>query len=37
LEDEGVAFDENGRVDLQVYGWEGLDPAEVRHLLEGET
>lgn len=37
LEDEGVVFDENGRVDLQVYGWEGLDPAEVRHLLEGET
>ena len=23
LEEEGVAFDERGRVDLKIYGWEG--------------
>ena len=28
LEEEGVVFDERGRVDLEVYGWAGLDLAE---------
>jgi methylated-DNA-protein-cysteine methyltransferase-like protein len=27
LEEEGVAFDERGRVNLKVYGWEGPDGA----------
>jgi methylated-DNA-protein-cysteine methyltransferase-like protein len=26
LEMEGVAFDDNGRVDLQEFGWDGLPP-----------
>jgi methylated-DNA-protein-cysteine methyltransferase-like protein len=34
LEAEGVVFDDQGRVDLNVYGWTGLDPAELRQLLE---
>jgi methylated-DNA-protein-cysteine methyltransferase-like protein len=34
LEDEGVVFDEQGRIDLTVYGWAGLDPAELRQLLD---
>ena len=29
LEEEGVVFDEKGRVDLKVYGWEGLDPVQI--------
>lgn len=33
LEDEGVVFDERGRVDLDRYGWEGLDPLEIRQIL----
>src|SRR5512139_2813052 len=33
LEEEGVAFDEHGRVDLKVYGWAGLDLAERDQLL----
>jgi methylated-DNA-protein-cysteine methyltransferase-like protein len=34
LEAEGVVFDDQGRVDLKVYGWVGLDPAELRQVLE---
>ena len=34
LEEEGVTFDDQGRVDLEVYGWAGLDPAEIRQLLD---
>ena len=34
LEAEGVEFDEGGRVDLEVWGWGGLDLAE-RHQLLG--
>lgn len=34
LETEGVAFDDQGRVDLTVYGWDSLGPAELRQLLE---
>jgi methylated-DNA-protein-cysteine methyltransferase-like protein len=34
LEAEGVAFDDQGRVDLTLFGWDGLDPAELRQLLE---
>ena len=26
LEDEGVEFSENGKVDFDVYGWNGPDP-----------
>jgi len=33
LEEEGVVFDEQGRVDLKEYGWAGLDLAERHHLL----
>lgn len=33
LESEGVVFDERGRVDLDVYGWPGLDLREQRELL----
>jgi methylated-DNA-protein-cysteine methyltransferase-like protein len=29
LEAEGVVFDQKGRVNLQVYGWEGLDPVQI--------
>jgi alkylated DNA nucleotide flippase Atl1 len=25
LEAEGVVFDEKGRVDLKVFGWDGLE------------
>ena len=25
LEAEGVRFDENGRIDLKVFGWDGLE------------
>jgi len=30
LEDEGVTFDERGRVDFQAFGWEGPDEAWLR-------
>jgi methylated-DNA-protein-cysteine methyltransferase-like protein len=33
LEEEGVAFDERGRVNLKVYGWEGPDQPEQPKLL----
>lgn len=29
LEDEGVVFDAKGRVNLKVYGWQGLDPVQI--------
>jgi methylated-DNA-protein-cysteine methyltransferase-like protein len=29
LEAEGVVFDAKGRVNLKVYGWEGLDPVQI--------
>ena len=34
LEAEGVVFDEQGRIDLKVYGWTGLDLAEWQQLQE---
>jgi methylated-DNA-protein-cysteine methyltransferase-like protein len=34
LEEEGVVFDEQGRVDLKVYGWAGLDLAERQQMLD---
>ena len=34
LEEEGVVFDERGCINLNVYGWAGPEPAEIRHLLE---
>ena len=37
LEAEGVRFDANGRVDLKVCGWEGLDLAEQHELLAGDA
>jgi len=37
LESEGVVFDEQGRVELDVYGWNGLVPLEIRQILEGEV
>jgi methylated-DNA-protein-cysteine methyltransferase-like protein len=33
LEAEGVIFDEPDRVDLEVYGWAGLDLAERDRIL----
>ena len=33
LEQEGVVFDEEGRIDLEIYGWEGLDLAERDRVL----
>lgn len=33
LEAEGVVLNEKGRIDLKVYGWEGLDPVEIEQLL----
>jgi methylated-DNA-protein-cysteine methyltransferase-like protein len=36
LEAEGVVFDESGRVDLDIYGWAGLDLAERQQLLGPE-
>ena len=30
LEDEGIVFDEKGRVNLRVYGWKGLDPVQIQ-------
>lgn len=33
LEEEGVFFDERGRVDMEVYGWPGLDLAERAQIL----
>ena len=29
LEEEGVIFDDKGRVNLRVYGWQGLDPVQI--------
>jgi methylated-DNA-protein-cysteine methyltransferase-like protein len=37
LEEEGIIFDEQDRIDLVIYGWAGLDLAERRQLLEGKT
>lgn len=34
LEEEGVVFDEQGRVDLTTYGWAGPDLAERQALLD---
>jgi methylated-DNA-protein-cysteine methyltransferase-like protein len=33
LESEGVFFDEQGRIDLDIYGWPGLDLGEQQELL----
>lgn len=33
LESEGVVFDEQGQIDLDTYGWAGLDLAERDRLL----
>jgi methylated-DNA-protein-cysteine methyltransferase-like protein len=33
LEAEGIEFDEQGRIDLEAYGWAGLDLAERDQLL----
>jgi methylated-DNA-protein-cysteine methyltransferase-like protein len=33
LEKEGVEFNENGYTDFDIFGWEGLNPDEVRELL----
>jgi methylated-DNA-protein-cysteine methyltransferase related protein len=37
LEEEGIVFDRDGRVNLKVYGWEGLDLAERHELLTGDA
>ena len=33
LEDEGIVFDQYGRVDMELYGWPGLDLAERDQIL----
>jgi methylated-DNA-protein-cysteine methyltransferase-like protein len=33
LEEEGIVFDERGRVDMDTYGWTGLDLAELDQIL----
>ncbi len=33
LEEEGVVFDDRGRVDLKVFGWPGPDLADLDQLL----
>jgi methylated-DNA-protein-cysteine methyltransferase-like protein len=33
LEEEGIEFDEQGRVDMAVYGWSGLDLADLDQIL----
>jgi methylated-DNA-protein-cysteine methyltransferase-like protein len=33
LEAEGIVFDEQGRIDLEVWGWAGPDLAERQKLL----
>ncbi|MGD2206932.1 MAG: MGMT family protein [Anaerolineae bacterium] len=37
LEEEGVVFDAQSRVDLKIYGWAGLDLAERNQLLKRQT
>jgi methylated-DNA-protein-cysteine methyltransferase-like protein len=37
LEAEGIVFDKQGRVDLKVYGWAGLDMAEWQQLQGAEV
>ena len=34
LEEEGVVFDDSGRISLDVYGWAGLSPAECHQLFQ---
>jgi len=36
LEDEGVVFDEENRVDWSQFGWAGLPPDQIERLLQGE-
>jgi methylated-DNA-protein-cysteine methyltransferase related protein len=33
LEEEGIEFDQDGYVDMRLFGWRGLDWAEVEQLL----
>jgi methylated-DNA-protein-cysteine methyltransferase-like protein len=35
LEAEGVAFDERGSVDWDLFGWEGLSWIEIEELVRG--
>lgn len=37
LAEEGVVFDEHGRIDLRIYGWAGPEPAELHHLSDREA
>lgn len=34
LEEEGIVFDDQGRADLSIYGWEGLDWPEIEALRQ---
>jgi methylated-DNA-protein-cysteine methyltransferase-like protein len=34
LEEEGVVFDQEGRIDLEIFGWEGLDLSERDRVLK---
>ena len=34
LEEEGVIFEEQDRIDLTRFGWAGLDPVELQQLLD---
>jgi len=37
LEAEGIVFGPDGRIDLKIYGWEGLDFAEQHELRSGDA
>lgn len=37
LEIEGVEFNEHGYTDFGIFGWPGLNPDEVRHVLATHT
>ena len=37
LEEEGIVFGDDDRVDLGVYRWEGPDWAELEGILRGES
>jgi methylated-DNA-protein-cysteine methyltransferase-like protein len=37
LEEEGVVFDAQDRIDLTRFGWPGLDPVELQQLFDNTT
>lgn len=37
LETEGIEFNDHGYTDMRRFGWEGLNPDEVRRLIDRHT